>query len=185
MRRSGILGALFLAAMLAGSLAFGQDGQALGDAARQARQRKKAKTGQSQAKDSAAPKPEKVITDDEIPSQFQRVSRVSPIAQEPRTAVSSDAQDEKKIPAEQWKSQIAEQKNQIASLQSQIDQMNESIRFAPANCVSNCAQWNQRQREKQQQLESMKTQLDDQQRRLEDMQEQARKQGYGSLVYDP
>jgi hypothetical protein len=31
----------------------------------------------------------------------------------------------------------------------------------------------------------MKAQLEDQQKRLEDMQEAARQQGYGSAVYDP
>jgi hypothetical protein len=31
----------------------------------------------------------------------------------------------------------------------------------------------------------MKAQLDEQQKRLEDMQEAARKQGYGNSVYDP
>jgi predicted ribosome quality control (RQC) complex YloA/Tae2 family protein len=46
-------------------------------------------------------------------------------------------------------------------------------------------QWNERQKEKQQQVERLKSQLEDQQKRLEDMQEQARKQGYGTSVYDP
>jgi hypothetical protein len=31
----------------------------------------------------------------------------------------------------------------------------------------------------------MKAQLDEQQKRLEDMQEAARKQGYGNSIYDP
>jgi len=81
--------------------------------------------------------------------------------------------------------QIEVEKHQVSSLQSQIDQLSESIRFAPANCVANCVQWNERQREKQQQVEQMKSQLEDLKKRLEDMQEQARQQGYGSSVYDP
>jgi predicted ribosome quality control (RQC) complex YloA/Tae2 family protein len=70
-------------------------------------------------------------------------------------------------------------------LQRQVDDLNESIRFAPANCVENCVGWNERQREKQQQVERMQGQLDEQKRRLDDLQDSARKQGYGSSVYDP
>jgi tetrahydromethanopterin S-methyltransferase subunit G len=87
--------------------------------------------------------------------------------------------------AEHWKSQILAQEDQIASLQRQVDEINESIRFAPANCVANCVGWNERQREKQQRVERMQAQLEEQKRRLDDMQESARKQGYGSSVYDP
>jgi hypothetical protein len=46
-------------------------------------------------------------------------------------------------------------------------------------------QWNERQQQKQQQVEVMKSQLEDQQKKLEDMQDSARQQGYGSSVYDP
>ena len=81
--------------------------------------------------------------------------------------------------------EVEGQKNLISSLQSQVDQVSESIHFAGANCVSNCAQWNERQREKQQQVEQMKSQLEDQKKRLEEMQDQARQQGFGSSVYDP
>jgi peptidoglycan hydrolase CwlO-like protein len=77
------------------------------------------------------------------------------------------------------------QKNQVASLQGQIDELSESIRFAPANCVANCVGWNERQREKQQRVERMQAQLEDMKKRLDETQEAARKQGYGSSVYDP
>jgi len=90
-----------------------------------------------------------------------------------------------KQPAEHWKSQILAQKNQIASLQRQVDEISESIRFAPANCAANCVGWNERQREKQQRVERMQAQLQEQKSRLEEMQDAARKQGYGSSVYDP
>jgi len=70
-------------------------------------------------------------------------------------------------------------------LQSQIDSLSDSIKFAPANCVSGCVQWNERQRQKQDQVDSMKLQLADMQKHLEDMQEACRQQGFGSSVYDP
>ena len=70
-------------------------------------------------------------------------------------------------------------------MQGQVDDLNESIRFAPANCVANCVAWNEHQKEKQQQVERMQAQLEDMKKHLDEMQESARKQGYGSSVYDP
>jgi hypothetical protein len=63
--------------------------------------------------------------------------------------------------------------------------LNDSIQYASGNCVSNCVQWNERQKQKQDQVESMKGQLEEQQKHLEELQDEARKQGYGSSVYDP
>jgi hypothetical protein len=181
-----IIAPLALVTILAASAAIGQDSQALGDAARQVKQQKQAKAAQSQTKDSSTPKAPKVITNEELPANFHPGAKVSDSDPE-RSAVppSESSQHERKISAEQWKTQIAGQENVISNLQSQIDQLSESIRFAPANCVSNCAHWNQRQREKEQQIETMKARLADQEKKLEDMQEQARKQGYGSSVYEP
>jgi hypothetical protein len=90
-----------------------------------------------------------------------------------------------KNPPEYWLSEILAQKNAIATLKSNIDQLSASIQYAPGNCVEGCVEWNQRQQEKQQQVDGMKAQLEEMQKQLEDMQENARKQGYGSSVYDP
>jgi predicted ribosome quality control (RQC) complex YloA/Tae2 family protein len=87
--------------------------------------------------------------------------------------------------ADEWKAQIQAQKDLVSSLQSGIEKLNESIQFAPGNCVSGCVQWNERQKQKQQEVERARTQLESQKRRLESMQDSARKQGYGSSVYDP
>jgi hypothetical protein len=166
---------LFSAAIsLVAANANGQDAPSLGDLARQQRQQKAAP-----GKDAKAPK---VITNEEIPEHAEGASLHGAGAQENATQASSNGP---KISAEQWRSQIVAQKNQVASLQNQIDEINESIRFAPANCVANCVGWNERQREKQQHAERMQAQLEEQKKRLDDMQESARKQGYGSAVYDP
>ncbi len=77
------------------------------------------------------------------------------------------------------------QKAAVDSLKQQIEELSSSIHFAGANCVANCAQWNERQKEKQDQVESMKAQLDAQQKHLEEMQDAARKAGFGSSVYEP
>lgn len=88
-------------------------------------------------------------------------------------------------PPEYWTTRILAQKNAIASLKSDIDQISASIQYTGPNCVSGCAEWNENQRQKQQEVEGMKAQLQEQEKQLEDMQETARKQGYGSSVYDP
>jgi hypothetical protein len=157
--------------------AVAQDSPSLGDLARQ----------QKQEKDKSKPAPgkdakPKVITNEEIPEHAQSPSLRKVSTHE---APQEPTYNGPKISAEQWKSQIFAQKNQVANLQNQIDELNESVRFAPANCAAGCVGWNERQREKQQRAERMQGQLEDQKKRLEDMQESARKQGYGSAVYDP
>jgi hypothetical protein len=170
---------LFTAAIsLATVSANGQDAPSLGDLARQQRQQKE----QSKASPGKDSKSSKVITNEEIPEHTEAASLHKIRAQENAIPASSSGP---KISAEQWKSQIFAQKNQVATLQNQIDELNESVRFAPANCAANCVGWNERQREKQQRAERMQAQLEDQKKRLDDMQESARKQGYGSSVYDP
>lgn len=158
-----------------------QDSPSLGDLARQQRQQKEqSKTAPGKDKD---PKTSKVITNEEMPSHTEPQS-VRATSKANYDAL-PDAPNEPKQPAEHWKSQIIAKKNQIATLQRQVDELSESIRFAPANCVANCVGWNERQREKQQRVESMQSQLEEEKRRLEDLQDSARKQGYGSSVYDP
>ena len=157
----------------------GQDSPSLGDLARQQRQQKE-QSKTAQTKDA---KNSKVITNEEIPERAERV--LPGRSNQERSDSSPASSDGHKLPAEHWKAQIVGQKNEIDSLQRQVDELSESIRFAPANCVANCVGWNERQREKQQRVERMQAQLEEQKRRLDDMQESARKQGYGSSVYDP
>ena len=174
---------LFLGVAAAFSLFAGtlcaQDSPSLGDLARQQRQ-KQEQSKAAQGKDAKAPK---VITNEEIPEHPVSAPVRATGGGENRTSM--PASNGAKQPAEHWKSQILAQKNQIASLQRQVDEISESIRFAPANCAANCVGWNERQREKQQRVERMQAQLQEQKSRLEEMQDAARKQGYGSSVYDP
>jgi hypothetical protein len=176
-----ILGATFLLPVLSP----GQDSPSLGDVARQSRQ-KKQQNQDAQAKAAQSSKPTKVITNEEIPEHSD--ADAEPLAQNNERhgdTPSASTPGGAKIPAEQWKSQIEAQKNAVASLQDSIDKLNDSIHFAPGNCVSGCVQWNERQKEKQQEVERGQAQLAEQKKRLEDMQESARRQGYGSSVYDP
>ncbi|MFZ0199909.1 MAG: hypothetical protein WB523_11440 [Candidatus Sulfotelmatobacter sp.] len=169
---------LFLAALsLVIATAYAQDSPSLGDLARQQRQQKEqSKTSGKEAK------PPKVITNEELPGHSAMAAGSVESAEVTPQPASSEGP---KQPAGLWKSQILAQKNQIATMQGQVDDLNESIRFAPANCVANCVAWNEHQKEKQQQVERMQAQLEDMKKHLDEMQESARKQGYGSSVYDP
>jgi len=199
----------FLLLFSAGAFLFalaanGQDNSAsLGDVARRARLQKQQKEAEEKAapakaapgKDSqdqetpakdAQPKaPKKVITNDEIPEHVGPTRTLAPSSKTPVVNYAQPDYGAVKIPAERWKSQIEAQRNQVTVLQQHIDRVNALLPYAEGNCVADCAQANERKREMLQELESMKAQLQQQQKRLEDMQEAARKQGYGSSVYDP
>ena len=153
-----------LMAVVAGSY-----GQSLGDVARQERQKQQSKKGQT------APK---VITNEEIPEHPQEATDESKAEEPPSSKMGSKT-------SEQWKTQIQAQKQVVSNLQGQIDRLNSSIHFVEANRYWNGVQYNQRQEQKQEQVQRMKDQLAQQQKKLEDMQEAARKDGYGNAVYDP
>jgi hypothetical protein len=193
---------LALSAFVCTLVSYAQDSQSLGGAARQARLQKQQKDAQAKdtsakdahskdaqgsaaiSKDARPAKPPRVITNDEIPSHVGSTV-TSPGSPVPNPGHSQPSYGTQKMPAEQWGSLIQQQKDAIASLQREIANLSESIHYAGGNCVANCVQWNEREKEKQDRAETMKAQLEQQQKRLEDMQEAARKQGFGSAVYDP
>jgi hypothetical protein len=178
--RCGLFLSLAAAVSLSAGSAHAQDSPSLGDLARQQRQQKE----QSKTAPGKDAKANKVITNEEIP-EHAGPAPVSAAGSQEHPASMPAPSNGPKQSEEHWKSQILGQKNQIATLQRQVDEISESIRFAPANCVANCVGWNERQREKQQRVERMQAQLEEEKRRLEEMQDAARKQGYGSSVYDP
>ncbi len=185
-KKQRLLLCLAVAVCLLAAAACAQDEPSLGDLARQQRQQKE-KSKTAQGKDA---KPVKVITNEVIRSQAATVQAPTPAAEgaEHSTSTAAPASasvNDAKPTAEVWTSQISAQKNQIASLQKQIGEIKQSIQFAPANCIENCAQWNEQQLRKQRQAEGMQAQLEEMRKHLEDMQDSARKQGYGSAVYDP
>lgn len=207
--RERIFVLLTAGAFLCAFPAHGQDAQSLGDVARQSRLQKQQKDTQTKdasaqnkdtantdagkdaqsadaaAKDTAAPKSSHVITNDEIPEHVGSTFTSAPNSPTPDSSGASPKTGDHDAQAEQWKSQIQAQKSAIASLEREIASLNESVHYAGGNCVANCVQWNERQKEKQDRVEVMKQQLDEQQKRLEDLQESARKQGFGSAVYEP
>lgn len=178
----------------------------LGDAARQARFEKQQKETQAQspqsktAADNSAtdkdgkgnqtqpPKPKKVITNDEIPEQG------GPTSTRPSTAKNqyadccppNDAPGPGMSAGDSWKSQIQNMNDSIAAMEQQLARLDQSIQFSQAPCVTtNCVEYNERQRQKEAQSDLLKSQIEQMRQRLEQMQEAARQQGFGSSVYDP
>jgi predicted RNase H-like nuclease (RuvC/YqgF family) len=83
---------------------------------------------------------------------------------------------------EQWKSQIREQASRVENLQARIDQINASIRFGGGSAQG---PYNRYQGRKMERLAQMQLQLDEQRRKLDQMQESARRAGMHTQVYDP
>jgi len=153
-----------------------------------------AQTAKDAAKDAApkpsAPKTPHVITNEDIASPYGPYSEsqgthASGTKSPSEGGQNGNASAENKASAETWRTQIEAQKNAITALEGQISTLSDSILYAPGNCVSGCVEWNERQKQKQDQVEAMKAQLGQLQQHLEEMQEAARQQGYGSAVYEP
>lgn len=168
----------------------------LGEIARQAKLKKQQREAQLKAKDAAThdaqaseetpvppAKTAHLVTNDDAPER----ATVTPISAHPASAPADSQADagDHQAKAENWKSQIVAQKNAVAQLQQEMKSLGDSIHYAGGNCIANCAQWNERQQQKQQEVDTMKAQLEEQQKALEAMQEAARKEGFGSSVYDP
>ena len=83
---------------------------------------------------------------------------------------------------EQWKSQIREQENRVENLQARIDQINASIRTGGESAQGPYNRYQGRQLER---LTQMQLQLDEQRRKLDQMQDAARRAGMHTAVYDP
>ncbi|HEY6337958.1 MAG TPA: hypothetical protein VIW68_05650 [Candidatus Sulfotelmatobacter sp.] len=141
-----------------------------------------AKDGQS--KNAQLHKASHVITNDELPSHAVAVVKAA-TAPSSRGEHAPDPAFGGKMSADEVKQGIQDQKDGIAALESQIKEVNDSIHFAGGNCVENCAQWNQEQQQKQRQVEDMRSVLENAKQALEQMQDYARRMGYGSSVYDP
>lgn len=170
----------------------GQPQMSLGDYARQQRLKKQRRDAQLQqakankaadtqtAEAAAEPQPKTahIVTKDETPERAtvtEASVRTTSTESQPQPSSS-----ERGAQGETWKSQILAQKQAVAALEQDIKSVGDSIHFAGANCVANCAQWNEHQQQKQREVETMKAQLEEQKKTLEDMQDQARKAGFGS-----
>ncbi len=83
---------------------------------------------------------------------------------------------------EQWKERVLEQENRVASLQARIDQMHAAARSGGTSAQGPYNRYQARQMER---AAEMQQQLEEQKRKLDAMQEAARRQGMHTQVYDP
>jgi hypothetical protein len=165
-------------ALLAAELVFSQQ-TPLGDVARQQRNKQKATNTVS-----------KVVTNEDLPKHPDRGtdSATKDDAKDEHTGDQPSAKSSRPAAgqsAEQWKAQIVIQKRSIAVQQEQLERLRASIHFVEANRYVNGAYYNEQQRRRQIQLEQAEKQLEQQKKRLADMQDAARRAGFGNSVYDP
>jgi hypothetical protein len=152
--------------------------QSLGDVAREHRAEEKAKAGKDKPK---------VFTNDNLPAHSDDSSNNSG-EKSPASAAApgpDDSAEGREIRGEQWKDSIRAQKNAIAKAQAELDKFNASIHFVEANRYSNGVEYNQYQARKQEEAQHYQEQLNEAKQKLQDMQESARREGFGSSIYDP
>ena len=135
-------------------------------------------------KDAQLHRASHVITDDELP-QHPVAGVKTPASPTGKGEFAPDPAFGGKMSPDAIRSQIQDQKSAISALQAQITELNDSIHFAGANCVANCVQWNESQQQKQRQVEDMRSELENAKQALDQMQDYARKMGFGSSVSDP
>lgn len=172
-----------------------QDAPPLGDVARQTRvdkhQPAPSKSASASATDTASgattsqagtqPQTSHVITNEDLP---EHNAAPAPASAPPNHSNLRPAATEIKRPAAYWKAQAQQLKNSIAQVQRHIDTLTASLHAVLTNSTDEPV-WNYREKERQRQITDLQAQLSDLHRRLEDTQEAARRQGYGSSVYDP
>ena len=165
--------AVFIAAFIV-SVAAASFAQSLGDVAREQRQKQAAKDAQ---------KPRKVITDDDI-QEHPDPQETDAKQKRAHSDVSLSALSNEKN-GDRVKTAILAQKNRIKEAQSYADKLKASTHFVDSNLYYNGPQYNQAQARKLQEVERLQQRVKQEQQRLEEMQEVARKAGFGSSVYDP
>lgn len=154
-------------------------GQSLGDVAR-------ANRAKQQAQDGSAT-PAKVITNQDLPSgstgapaASQAMTEVSGVKKSNQAAdqrLSNHLQAEQRL-SEQWKARIQEQENRIADLQARIDRINAQTQAA-VGTASYDTPANRYQAVQSERLGNLQQTLDQEKRKLETMQDAARRAGAG------
>ena len=158
-------------------------GQSLGEVARQLREKQN-------PEETTAAHP-KVITNQDLgegPEGRPDLRQAPRVASFDRGSVEFDRrngqQPEQRMGdqrAAEWRSRILEQKSRVTSLQERIDQINAQL-HSGAQFEGPGNRYQTRQMEH---VAQMQVQLDEQRRRLEEMQDAARRAGMHTTVYDP
>lgn len=150
-------------------------GQSLGDVAREQRQKQN---------DKPTVTPHKVITDDDIPARTE-ASKGTTDATTKASPDNSDTPINTESNGDELKAKCLAIKQEIKDYQAQLDKLRASSKFVEANRYVNGAQYNQHQLAKRQEADRMEERLEQTKQKFADLQERARKAGFGSAVYDP
>ena len=156
--------------------------QSLGDIARQQREKNK----------QQATTTNKVLTNDDLSisghsddtapddSQKKKTAKQKPSA----TAAQPDKDGQPS--AEELKTAIQDKKQAIAETQDEITKLQSTINYVQnnRNIYTNAPEYNEAQKRKEQEVNRLKGILQQQQDELKDLQDTARKAGYGSAIYD-
>jgi hypothetical protein len=156
-------------------------GQSLGDIARANREKQT-------AANLAATQPAVITSDDLEPGARVGSSgkdALHPAGTAGKKAVHEPAQPDAIDPraAAQWKKQILAEKDKIATLQARADEINALIH--PAGSAQFNGPYNKYQTTQMQRLADVQLQLDEQKKKLTEMQDEARRAGMHTTVYDP
>jgi predicted RNase H-like nuclease (RuvC/YqgF family) len=161
-------------------LSAGAYAQSLGDVARQNQQTKQ---------DQSAPN---VITNDDLPSDGLADEGAQPrhrnaarddSGQLARAELQRAAKNDSA--AQAWRTKILNQKSSIDSLQAHIQNVKASIRVPLDSSGYYAAQANQRTQAKVEEIQDLQQKLQVENQKLQDLQEGARRAGFGSAVYEP
>jgi hypothetical protein len=154
-------------------------GQSLGDIARA--NREKQNTATPAANQSA------VITSDDLEAGAEGKGKdaAHPAAKVSKVAAHARAEQDAIDPraAAQWKKQIVAEEDKIATLQGKIDEINAALH--PAGSAQFNGPYNKYQTTQMQRLADVQLQMDEQKKKLAEMQEEARRAGMHTTVYDP
>src|SRR5215472_5318852 len=87
--------------------------------------------------------------------------------------------------ADQWKRQILEQKRTVATLEKRLARFQASLSSVDANAISRGEIFSRSQALEQERIAQVQEQLGEQRAKLLEMQEEARRAGMHTQVYDP
>jgi len=160
-------------------LAYGQEAESVGDIARQARQQKQNKDGKSKAATTSTTP--KIITNDEIPEHSEAAEEPTGSEGEGHAGTSSaSASDGAKMSAEQWNPRFGRKRIWFvhckAASRSSMTRFNSPRQLRRRLCTV--------ERTPEAKAARSRTGADPT-RKPEEAPQSARKQGYGSSVYDP
>ncbi|HEU5231821.1 MAG TPA: hypothetical protein VFU50_03095 [Terriglobales bacterium] len=156
--------------------------QSLGDIARQ----------QCEKNKQQATTTNKVLTNDDLSTADHSTDTSSDDSQKKKTvkqkpSASAEQADKNGQPsAEELKAAIQDKKQAIAEIQAEITKLQSTVNYVQnnRNIYTNAPEYNEAQKRKEQEVNRLKGVLQEQQDELKDLQDTARKAGYGSAIYD-